>query len=431
MKTIEEVTCCIVDSGSFLPLAYRMAEQAAQTIYVNPAAYRAYPSVKVECVGDGFKGIKWMREFWDVLDEIDLFVFPDVQLSGLQNYLRNIGKAVWGSGRGDKLELDRLSLMRLLEQFGLDVPPYEVANGWTELGSILASAEDKYIKISRYRGDMETKHWRSWDEDSQWYYNLAIKFGPLKEHIQFLVFDSIETDLEIGADTYNIIGQWPDLMLNGIEAKDKSYMAAVTKREDMPQQIQDILIPLGPVLRDYGYANQISFEDRVQGDKHYWGDATQRGGLPSSASQQLLWENLPDIIWHGANGILIQPKPAAKFAVECMIKSTCHKDLWDEVIVPDELLPWARFSGCCYVDGKFCFPPDESHEGELGWLCAIGDTPQETLDAIKGLAKMLPDGLSANVEALAEVIKEIDSAKEEGIPFTEKPMPEPATVIDS
>jgi hypothetical protein len=41
----------------------------------------------------------------------------------------------------------------------------------------------------------------------------------------------------------------------------------------------------------------------------------------------------------------------------------------------------------------------------------------------------LPDGLNADVEALADVIKEIDSAKEQGIPFTEEKMPEPAEVL--
>jgi hypothetical protein len=34
------------------------------------------------------------------------------------------------------------------------------------------------------------------------------------------------------------------------------------------------------------------------------------------------------------------------------------------------------------------------------------------------------------VEALAGVIKEIDQAKEEGIPFTDQPVPDPATVIE-
>jgi predicted RNase H-like HicB family nuclease len=83
------------------------------------------------------------------------------------------------------------------------------------------------------------------------------------------------------------------------------------------------------------------------------------------------------------------------------------------------------------VDGKFCFPPEEGSDGGLGWLVALGDTPKEVLDRIKELADLLPDGLSADVEALAGVIQEIDKAKEEDIHFTDEPVPEPATVLEN
>lgn len=391
---------------------------------------RSFPSVKQASIGDGFAHIERVREFWSVVDDIDLFVFPDIGLPGLQLHLESMGKAVWGSRKGDILEVDRLRFMKLLAERGLDVPEFKVIYGWEMLCELLKQSEDKYIKISRYRGDMETTHWRSWEEDSSWLYWLAINLGPIKDHMQFLVFDSIDTDLEIGGDTYCVDGQWPELMLNGIEWKDKSYLSAVTKREEMPEQITTILSAFSDFLREQRYRNQWSMEVRVKDEKAYFIDATCRGGMPSSASQQLVWKNFPDIIWHGANGILIEPEPAAKFTVECMITTKCAKDCWDEVVLPEELIPWARFSSCCYVDGKFCFPPDEFHEGELGWLIALGDTPKEALDKIKELADLLPDGLDANVEALTGVIHEVESAKEEGIPFTDQPMPEPATVIE-
>jgi hypothetical protein len=428
MKELSDVTFCVVDSGLFLPLAFCLAEQAKRVIYWNRDA-RSFPSVKQACIGDGFDNIDVHNSpFLPNPDEVDAFVFPDVGSADLQKQLIEMDKPVWGSRYGDSLELDREYLMEVLKDVGLDVPKFEVVEGWTELCKHLMDKEDKYVKISRFRGDMETTHWRSYALDEQWLYWLATNFGSVKEQIRFLVFDSIETDLEIGGDTYCVDGKWPSLMLNGLEWKDKSYFSAVTKHEDMPEQIQEIIEAIGPVLKGYNYRNQISFEDRVKGDKHYYIDATQRGGMPSSGSQQLVWENFPDIIWHGANGELLEPEPAAKFTIECMITSKC-KDLWDEVEIDPKLLPWARFSSCCFVDGKFCFPPDEFHDGELGWLVALGDTPTEVLDRIKELADLLPDGLNADVEALAGVIQEIDKAKEEGIPFTDKDVPEPSSVL--
>jgi hypothetical protein len=429
MKEISDVTACVVDSGLFLPLAHCMAEKCKRTLYWSPDV-RAFPSVKQACIGDGFSDIERVRDFWSELNDIDLFVFPDIGQAALQAHLKSIGKSVWGSGDGDVLELNREKFMRVLAKVGLDVPEFEVVVGWTNLRHYLQDQEDCYIKISRYRGDMETTHWRSWSQDENWINWLAVNFGSVKEHIRFLVFKSIDTDLEIGGDTYCVGGRFPDKMLNGLEWKDKSYFSAVTPTGEMPDQLIKVMDAFVPFLTEVHYTNQWSMEVRVQDDKAYFIDATTRGGMPSSGSQQLIWSNFPEIIWAGSNGELVQPEPAAQFSIECMITSKCGKDLWDEVEIDPELIPWARFSSCAYIDGRYCFPPDEFHEGELGWLVALGDTPAEVLARIKCLADLLPDGLNADVEALAGVIKEIDQAKEEGIPFTDQPVPDPATVIE-
>ncbi len=97
-----------------------------------------------------------------------------------------------------------------------------------------------------------------------------------------------------------------------------------------------------------------------------------------------------------------------------------------------ELICHHRWQRTLILEDDFMIvvPPDEFHDGELGWLVALGDTPKEVLDRIKALADLLPDGLNADVEALAGVIKEIDTAKDEGIPFTDQTVPEPATVLE-
>ena len=428
MKDISDVTCLCIDSGLFLPFARRMAEDCKRVIFYNPDR-RSFPSLKQACIGDGFEDIESTLDFWPMLDEIDLVCFPDIGHSGLQLHLESMGKAVWGSRTGDLIELNRQKFLNLLGEIGLEVPEYAVIKGLDQLSKQLAVKEDQYIKVSRWRGDMETTHWRNWDMDRGWLDWMAVNLGPLKDHIPFLVFPAIDTPLEIGGDTYSIGGHWPELMLNGLEHKDTTYFSAVTKRTEMPDQIQDIMEALVPFLKEHRYFNQISFEVRVKDDKAFFIDATQRGGMPSSASQQLLWGNFPNIAWHGAHGILIEPEEEAQFSIECMVTSKTGKETWDVVQLPPELERWCRFSNCAFVDGCYVFPPDEFHSGELGWLCAIGDTPQETLDNAKELADQLPDGLDANLENLTGLIKEIETGAKQGIPFTEKPMPAPAEVI--
>lgn len=430
MKAISDVSCAIVDTGLFLPMALRMAEDAKRVIYFNPDQ-RAFPSIRQACIGDGFSHIELARDWGEILssDDIDLFCFPDCRFEGVQEHLETMGKAVWGSRKGVDLENKREHFMGVLDQLGLDVPPFESVTGVSELRRYLENKEDCYVKISRLRGDMETTHFRSMAMDEGWLDWLRVNFGPTADHIRFLVFDAIKTDLEIGADTYCIDGQWPNLMLNGIEGKDKCYLSAVTHRLDMPEQIQTIINSLTPMQTRFRYRNQISFEVRVKDGKAYWGDATQRASQPGTASQHKLWGNFPDIVWQGANGILIEPIPTAKFSIECMITTKENKDCWDVVEIPEELVPWARFSSCAYIDGRYCFPPDELHSGDLGWLVATGDTPREVLDRAKELADMLPDGLNADVEALSSIIKEVEEMAKADIPFTEQKMPAQAEVL--
>ena len=65
----------------------------------------------------------------------------------------------------------------------------------------------------------------------------------------------------------------------------------------------------------------------------------------------------------------------------------------------------------------------------LGWIVALGNTPKETIDTMLNQVKMLPDGVTAHTESLVELLKEIESAEEQGIEFSNKPLPEPESVV--
>jgi len=428
MKPINDVVFCVITSGLFLPLANCLATQAKRVIVWSPDE-RDFPSVKQASMGSGFPDIERVREFWPLKNEISCFVFPDVSMPGLQLELESQGYPVWGSRNGVDLELKRERFMEVLGEIGLDVPPFHVCAGMDELRAYLRDNEDQFVKISRFRFDMETYHWRNWAMDEGWLDWLAYSLGPVKDVLRFLVFAKIETDIEIGADTFNVRGQWPGLMLNAYEYKDTTLFSAVTKREEMPEQIQEIMLALTPYLTECNYRNQISFEDRVKGDKHYFIDATMRGGMPSSGSQQLLWGNFPEIVWAGANGELVEPVPWAKFSLECMVTAEAGDAPWIKCEFDQALFPWLRLSDCALINGIHCFPQEESHGGELGWLVALGDSPQEVLDEAKRLADLLPDGCDAKLENLVGLIKEVETGEKAGVPFTSYPIPTPGEVV--
>ena len=414
-------------NGLFVSLARRLAESGARVLYQTPEDRR--DSLNQAIIGDGFSDIEWCEDLWLVKKEVDTFVFPDVRHQGTQQELRSQGFAVWGAGRGMKLELNREFFLKKLEELGLDVPPYEIVVGLTALRAYLEDKEDIYIKLSKWRGSWETFHWRSKRQDEHRLCSWGVRFGGLREKMRFICFPKIETKLEIGADSYNIDGQWPQKMLHGIEHKDLAYFAAVTERSKMPEELLPIMDAFSPFLGQCAYRCQWSMEVRVADEGNFFIDDTTRGGLPSTASF-LKASNVAEVIYHGARGEFVEIEYPFKFSAECMVRVHGEPGAWETIVLPEELKSELNLADCCEVDGQPWFPSDEGSVEELGWLVATGDTPTETAKRMNELADMLPDGADAAVESLADIIREIEEMGEQGIQFTEMPMPEPEVVLE-
>jgi hypothetical protein len=423
-------TACLVDhQGLYLPLALKLSESYGRVLYQDPCE-KAFPKINEAMIGDGFEGLEKVESFWEHKDEIDFFIFPDSQGSALQLELEDQGYPVWGAFNAEKLEMERELFHDTLGEVGLTVPMYERVIGMDALREHLKDKKDKYIKISKYRGSLETFHWRSWRDDEMMLNVLTVRFGGAKDLIPFLVFDAIETDLEIGADTYCINGDFPDYMMDGFEWKDKGYFGAFKARSEMPKQTQAVLDAFGPVLGKYKHSAFWSMEIRVKGEEFYFIDPTPRGPLPGTGSQMEIYGNLAEIIYEGAMGNIVNPEPAANFSAECVITQKKERGAWTSVEIPKELSQWVKLSGCSFIDGRFWFPPDEDPQEEIGWLVALGDTPTETIEKMLEQEKQLPDGVSANTGSLIDLLKEIHKSEEEGIKFTPMKVPAPSKVVE-
>lgn len=428
MKSPSQSTVLVWDNGLGLPIAERLARDCKRVLYFSP--WQKERMLAAAVIGDGIPKIERIADPWLVKNEVDVFVFPDCTYAGEQVELASQGKAVWGSRRAIMLENNRELFLRKLASVGLEVPEHEIILGVTKLREYMSGQEDCYIKFSNFRGTFETTHWRSWELDENLIDLWAVEAGATRELVRFIVCPAINTNLEIGGDTYNIRGEWPKLMLHGIENKDTAYFAAVTEREEMPEQIQAVNEAFSPYLKQHDYANEWSVEIRVKGEHFYFNDPTLRLGLPSTGSQLELWENISEIICYGAHGELVDPVPAAMFSAE-LILTTKHKGkLWPTIKLPPELRQWAKLADCCELKGVRSFPKESDDAAdEVGWLVAIGDTPKETLDTLKKHVQLLPKGLSADIAPLAGVLEEIEEEQNKGIDFTDAQMPQPEKVL--
>lgn len=427
MKELSQQTILFRDNGLFQPVAHRLARDCKRLLYYTDNE-RAFSKLEEAVPGDGFEDIERCSDIWEVRHEIDCAVYPDLGHSGEQAVWDEMKIPVWGGRKGDELELNRELFLKALKRCGLEVPEFEVVVGLSNLRKYLEEKEDCFIKVSRWRGNFETSHFRSMKEDRGLLDLWGVKFGPLSELIRFIVFPNIKTDLEIGCDTFNIRGQWPSKVLHGIEWKDRSYFAAVMEREDMPQQIQDVMDCFHKELSAVGYCGAFSIEDRIKDDVGYFIDGTLRFGLPSTATQTQM-KNFSQVIYAGAQGELLEPDFGFKFSAESIVSMKRDPSLWGSIPMPKELEGHLMLTGCCNVDGLMRFPPTEGEGDEVGWLVATGDDQEEVIHMMNELADALPDGMDANTECLAYVLKEIHDAKKEGVEFSPEPTPEPAVVM--
>lgn len=422
-----DVTACVVDHGLFLPIALKLAEQMKHVYYFSPVE-SMMPRLCDGMVGDGFDNVTRINSPWEAKGKVDLFVFPDIGFGHLQKELRSQGYPVWGHNGGDILETHRGRQLMMLHTLDMDVPPFEIIHGMANLKSFLMDAEDKYIKISKWRGDWETFHWRSWTEDEGALDQAACHLGPIKEHVVFYVFDAIDTDIEDGVDTYCIDGHWPTLVLHGMERKDKGFLCAVQELDKISKAVTIVNDKFGPVLGEYSYRGFFSSEVRIKDEFSYFIDPTCRAGSPPSQVMCELFDNLGDIIWAGAQGILVDPVPTAQFGVQALLSCKRDKDEWLTLDIPEELDPWVKCGFATRVDDVLRIAPNPLGD-MIGWLCATGNTVEESINNLKVLAKGLPCGIDCDISSLASLLHEMEEAKEEGVVLS-KDIPEPAVAME-
>lgn len=429
MSDLKHITCCVVDNGLFIHVARRLAREYGKVYYWSPADC-AFPSCRQRCVGDGYDDIERVESIWDIKDKCTFFVFPDIGFSSLQKELISQGFPVWGARDGDELESNRGAFLKALEGTGLPVPEYEAIKGLTKLRDHLKDVEDRFIKVSRIRGDFETFHWRTFAQDETLLDAAAVKLGPMRELVTFYVFTPIDSEIEDGIDSYCIDGQWPKTVIHGVECKDKSYLGTFQKYDDLPDVMREVNDAIGPILKKFGYRSRFSTEVRITPDHEgYFIDPTCRCGSPPSQCEMEMVSNWGEIMYEGAKGKLVEMKPTAKFGVQALIK--IKRDKWWIAAIPKELDQWVKVSFSCCVDGMICVPPDDDPDAacEIGWLVAIGDTIEDAVETLHDHKSKLPDGCCCDVASIAELIEEINKAEEMGMEFTPQEIPEPEVAL--
>lgn len=438
MKDISELTVLVVDSGTFAPLADAIGRKAKRCIYYTPWE-QEYVCLERCCVGDGFDTFERVDDFMEpkVLKEIGLAVFPDINFGGLQKHLKELGIPVWGHMGADELELYRTRFLKVVKDHGLPVVNSVTLRGLTALSEHLKTVEDKWVKMNRYRANGETWHHRDWQHSQRELERQAHEFGPLKEKIIYVVQDSITGDdsnpvLEVGYDGWCVDGQFPSSAFQGYELKNKLYLGSKLDYDKLPEPVLFVNEKIAPVLKRYGYRNFFATEIRVKDDVAYYIDPTNR--MAGQTMEHLLetCTNLPEIINAGANVELLEPDFSEPFAAEATIHYHTENDDggWKTFRMPKEVERWVKLYRCCHFDDAYHFPPDKLDE--LGVVIGNGPDVESALNHLKENFEWLKDEpVSIDLSGFADLLKQIENAKKEGVPFSDKPLPEPTIALQT
>lgn len=434
MKSVENVTACVVDFGTFVSIASKLGETMEKVYYHTPIETE-YQNVRNCVLGVGLDNVERLDEiFGPEFDSIDLFVFPDIGFGDLQKHLRGMGKAVWGHMGANDLELYRDYFLQVLEKVGLPRIPSKKIVGLTALRKYLSEHENQWVKIDRFRGNMETWRHYNYKQSKRTLDNYEVIFGGAAEYVIFIVQEHLDTDMEVGYDGWCVDGEYPEASFQGYEKKNELYLGSVLAAKDLPDEIKIVNEKMAPVLKGYGYRDWWATEIRIAKGVPYFIDPTPRMPGQTGEHQQETITNFAEIIWAGANGELIKPEFMWKFAAE----ATLHYDSatrdptinneWKTLEPPKKVEKWLKFYHYCKLDGAYHFMAEDTDE--VGVVLGVGDDVEEAIEHLNENLKALADlPVHADTMGFADLLESIHEAEEQGVKFGGK-VPKPEMILE-
>lgn len=414
MPDLSNKTACIVDNSLFAELARTLSSSFGKVYYTSPWVADFPSSSKTE-IGEGFPEYERVKDIWDIMDEVDLFVFPDLHNGPLQEYLAGRGKRVWGARNGDELETARVEAKDFFKTLGIPQAKYEVIQGMTSLRKYLKGRDEKlWVKISLTRNDTETFPVEGYEGSKNRLDRFESELGPAAEQMEFIVEEDLPDTLDIAIDTYCVDGKFPKKALLGTEKKDEGYICTVKNWSDMPPKLSSIYETLAPTLQKYDYRNVLSLESRMGKDVTYLCDPCCRGGSPPFELQLNMLTNLAEIMWEGADGKLVEPQFAGKYGAQFIIESKWSVNNPLLVEFPEEYRDRIKFRYATMFGKDLWIMPQRSDTPGFASIVTTGDSLDACFEEAKEISEQIRgiqvecqigsmSGLKENIKKFAEM----------------------------
>lgn len=407
----------VVDNigGSYLPIALLLSPYFAQVSYFS-VNQSPFPYIQNDMPGSGYEGITRVDEFWSNIDLYDIILFTDIYFSDWGQILRSMGKMVWGGNDSEVLETNREIFYHEKELVGLPNIHTDVITGIDNLIVFCKNNGNVWVKISYYRGQLETFHSSDYKSSEIFLDNLKCELGPLGPEIVFLVESNMVAVAEIGSDGYTCNGVFTQSLQWGIECKDSGYICKWDNREDLPPPINFVNGKFTQVLQKFGHSGNFSTEIRFGEDgKSYFTDPALRIGIPSGISMYKNISNWDEIIPGICSGKLIEPKFKNKYACELVLKDTYVNTHFLSVSFPEEYKENIFLKNSFIRNETYYCSPFSKTGFELeqfGTVCTTGDNLQDVINECLMIASKVDSyNLTYDKSAMNNIMKSVQDLK--------------------
>lgn len=399
-KEVKNSSVCVLDNvgGAYLPIALSL-RRFFDKVYYNSVNQNPFPRMSLEAIGTGYDGLERIDDFWDKINEFDIIVIPDIYFNDYGSHLRKLGKKVFGGTEAEILETNRKVFKQELQSVGLAVAPTKYIKGVNELTKFLKEQQNKWVKMSYYRGEVETTKHINWNQSEIMVDKMNYDMGPLAELAEFAIEDNIDSIAEIGFDGWTVNGNNPSNLIWGLEVKDCGYIGKTSKFSDMPDPLKLVMDKFRPVLQKYNHTGFYSTEVRCAKDGvTYYTDPCMRCGSPPSNTYMALINNWDDILMSAADGKVVEPKFNGKYGVELILKSNYCNNNSLPVMIPKEYRSNVNLKGSYFMNGKdYVIPFDQAGIKDMeafGAVSVVGDNLDETMSkALEIASKIEAPGL--------------------------------------
>jgi hypothetical protein len=143
-------------------------------------------------------------------------------------------------------------------------------------------------------------------------------------------------------------------------------------------------------------------------------DPAMRAGSPPSEAYVELFRNWDEVMWAGAEGEVVDLKPAAAYAAEIILRSEWAREHFLALDFPPSISPFIKVHGHCRIAGRDYAAPLGIRE--FGAAIGLGDSLEDAVGAALENAEAVA-GLEVEFDrnALDAAMESIERGREFGI----------------